>query len=297
MITTATAESTASQEAKIGGFYVLPSGIVAQENTAEISGFSELRIGRLETKLTNLSTASVATILATIRTEQRHPNPVAASFPQPKIRVLLVPLLAGNQSSTDCYQAARSAVYLDLFNLNTGLNMATITDEFTQSIKKDSGMRAPHSIPWRVVKHPSALLSDDSRWTGLTLPTTKAILAAPDSDLPPVVYEFARGVDGRTPKLHVVEEAARVVQAAANHTDGPHITVDDEDGDLDFHLRLNNGLLVMANLFPDGTIDASVYDDSQGIPVKTVRRMLQSETSADDLICLFEQGVGSVGTE
>ena len=85
--------------------------------------------------------------------------------------------------------------------------------------------------------------------------------------------------------------AARIVQAALDHTVGPEITVDDEDGDLDFHLRLTDGLLVMANLFPDGTIDASVYDDSQGIPVKTVKRMRRTSTSAAELIQLFQAGI------
>ena len=129
------------------------------------------------------------------------------------------------------------------------------------------------------------------------LPVTEITPAAPVTYLPPVVHEFARGVNGRRPSLNVVEVAARVVQSAAKHTNGPYITVDDEDGDLDFHLRLNDNLLVMANLFPDGTIDASVYDDSQGVPVKTVRRMRRSSTSAEELIGLFEQGVGRAGTE
>ena len=120
---------------------------------------------------------------------------------------------------------------------------------------------------------------------------------APVSDLPPVVREFAKGVNGIAPTLTIVEVAARVVRAAMKHTKGPHITVDDEDGDLDFHLRLADNLLVMANYFPDGTIDASVYDDSQGIPVKTVNRIRRSRTSADELISLFEQGVGCTGTE
>lgn len=110
------------------------------------------------------------------------------------------------------------------------------------------------------------------------------------SDLPPVVQEFANGVNGIAPTPAVVEAAARVVRAAVEHTKGPDITVDDEDGDLDFHLRLANNHLVMANLFRDGTIDASVYDDSTGIPVKTVKRMRRPVTSADALISLFEQG-------
>lgn len=126
---------------------------------------------------------------------------------------------------------------------------------------------------------------------------TEDVRNAPASDLPSVVREFAKGVNGVAPTPTTVEVAARVVRAAMKHTKGPHITVDAEDGDLDFHLRLADNLLVMANMFRDGTVDASVYDDSQGIPVKTIKRMRRSTTSADALISLFEQGVGCAGTE
>ena len=112
-----------------------------------------------------------------------------------------------------------------------------------------------------------------------------------ETPTPPVVQEFARGVEGVRPTAEAVVMATHIVQAALGHTVGPHITVDDEDGDLDFHLRLTDGLLVMANLFPDGTIDASVYDDSQGIPVKTVKRMRRASTSAEELIHLFRAGI------
>lgn len=111
-----------------------------------------------------------------------------------------------------------------------------------------------------------------------------------------VVAEFAAGVNGIHPTIDVVDVAARIVKAAVVYTVGPDFTVDDEDGDLDIHLQLNDGLLVMANLFPDGTIDASVYDGSQGIPVKTVKRMRRSTTSPEELISLFEKG-GCAGTE
>ena len=87
--------------------------------------------------------------------------------------------------------------------------------------------------------------------------------------------------------------AERIVRTAEEWTTGAHITVDDEGGDLDFHLRLADGLLVMANLFPDGTIDASVYDDSQGAPVAVVKRLRRSTTSEDDLITLFREAHGS----
>ena len=111
----------------------------------------------------------------------------------------------------------------------------------------------------------------------------------------PVVREFAAGCEGACPAADVVEMAARIVQAALDQTVGPEITFDDEDG-IDFHLRLANGLLAMANLFPDGTIDASVYDDSQGPPVKTVKRLRRSTTSAEDLIHLFRAGIHASAT-
>ena len=104
------------------------------------------------------------------------------------------------------------------------------------------------------------------------------------------VRKFALGLSGIQPDYAVVEMAERIVWAVHDFTLGSCITIDDEGGELDLQLRLNNGLLVMANLFPDGTIDASVYDDSQGIPVKTVKRMKRSTTSESELITLFRAG-------
>ena len=60
---------------------------------------------------------------------------------------------------------------------------------------------------------------------------------------------------------------------------------------MDIHLRLADGQLVMANIFPDGTIDASVYDDSHGAPVKMVKRMRRMTTSEGDLITLLRAGI------
>ena len=108
----------------------------------------------------------------------------------------------------------------------------------------------------------------------------------------PVVQKFAAGVDGfAAPTPAVVEQAERAVRAAINHTANTHITVDEDDGSLDFHLRLADGLLVMANLFADGAVDASVYDDRNGIPVQTVRRMRRAVAQAEDLVRLFQGGI------
>ena len=101
-----------------------------------------------------------------------------------------------------------------------------------------------------------------------------------------VIQEFASKIDPAMSKMEMVDKAVRITQAAIDNTKNLNLSVDDEDG-LDFSLRLANGYLVMANLFHDGSIDASVYDDSQGIPVKTIKRMPRYSTTEDDLINLF----------
>ena len=104
------------------------------------------------------------------------------------------------------------------------------------------------------------------------------------------------GVGEVLPQTDVVEMADRIMRAANNFTMGPHITVDDEDGSLDLHLRLGNGLLVMANIFPDGSIDASVYDDQRGPPVKVVKRMRRKTTGEQDLVDLFRATAHDLAT-
>ena len=106
-----------------------------------------------------------------------------------------------------------------------------------------------------------------------------------------VVNEFAQGVEGDVPTENAVRMADRIVCTALFYTTGTHITFDDDEGYLDFHLRLGNGLLVMANVFPDGGVDASVYDDSQGSPVQVVRRMRRGTTTGGELVDLFRAGV------
>ena len=106
----------------------------------------------------------------------------------------------------------------------------------------------------------------------------------------PVMREFSQGIGGDRPTEEIIRTAGLVVQACWEYTDGVHISFDDEDGCLDFHLRLRNGHLVMANVFLNGGVDASVYDDSQGTPVKLVRRLRRGQTSGEDLIELFRYG-------
>ena len=59
----------------------------------------------------------------------------------------------------------------------------------------------------------------------------------------------------------------------------PEITVD-VDGALSFDLRLANGWLLLAELDPDGALDASIYDDRQGILIKRLPRTTDSELIA-----------------
>jgi hypothetical protein len=105
-----------------------------------------------------------------------------------------------------------------------------------------------------------------------------------------VIQEFARGIGGDPTPREIVRTARLIVQACWEYTNGAHISFDDEDGNVDFHLRLRNGHLVMANFFLNGDVDASVYDDSQGPPVKLVRRLRRGRTSGEDLIELFRSG-------
>ncbi len=92
----------------------------------------------------------------------------------------------------------------------------------------------------------------------------------------PAVQEFAAGVDGAKPSAEVVEIATRLVQAALDYTADSEISVD-VDGALSFVLRLNDGRLVLAELDPDGAIDASKYDDEQGTNVERFPRATAEE--------------------
>ena len=109
------------------------------------------------------------------------------------------------------------------------------------------------------------------------------------------LIEFATGKANAVPlDASTIAQAERAVKTAVRHTIQPHITVDDDDGSLDFDLRLADGLLVMANLFPDGSVDASVYDRNNGIPVSTVRRIRRSNAAgAADFIRLLHGNTGA----
>ena len=55
--------------------------------------------------------------------------------------------------------------------------------------------------------------------------------------------------------------AVHFAQQAIWHSTKTEIDFDDEDGSLLFDLRLPNGLLLMAELYSDGTLYVGVHDD------------------------------------
>ena len=92
----------------------------------------------------------------------------------------------------------------------------------------------------------------------------------------PAVQEFAEGVEGAIPEPTVVRTANTIARAAIEKTVEPEISVD-IDGALSFDLRLANGLLLMAELDCQGGLDASIYDDKQGVLVKRLRNTTDAE--------------------
>ncbi len=97
-----------------------------------------------------------------------------------------------------------------------------------------------------------------------------------DAPAHPAISEFAEGIDGERPAPSVVDAANRIAQAAIEKTVQPEISVD-VDGALSFDLRLASGLLLMAELEVQGELDASIYDDKQGILIKRLRNATGSE--------------------
>ena len=74
--------------------------------------------------------------------------------------------------------------------------------------------------------------------------------------------------------------ATHIAKVSLDKTVEPEITVD-VDGALSFDLRLTDGRLVLAELEPGGTLDASVYDQ-QGSLVTRLRQVTEA-----DLVALF----------
>ena len=95
------------------------------------------------------------------------------------------------------------------------------------------------------------------------------------------IVVFATGLDGRQPEPGVVETANKIAAAALSMIVGPEVSVD-VDGALSFDLRTNDGRLILAELGPDGGLDASVYDSQD----KLLKRM--PAATAAELIARFQ---------
>ena len=72
---------------------------------------------------------------------------------------------------------------------------------------------------------------------------------------------FAAGVNDIKPAGHIVQMAASVTRYAIALLTEPEIDFDDEDGSLNFDLRLNNGHTMFIELYPDGRLFLGVYDE------------------------------------
>ena len=97
-----------------------------------------------------------------------------------------------------------------------------------------------------------------------------------------VVKAFSQGFNGGMPSPDTLRMANQLIKAATKGTIESEFYVDDSDGALGFMLRLNNGLLLMAELSVTGMLSGGTYDDSDsgGKQVKfidnvTVNQMLE----------------------
>ena len=95
------------------------------------------------------------------------------------------------------------------------------------------------------------------------------------------IIAFAKGLDGQQPQPGAIEIARCIASAALSMTIEPEVSVD-VDGALSFDLRTKDGRLVLAELGPDGGLDASVYDRQD----KFLKRM--PAATADELIASFQ---------
>lgn len=122
----------------------------------------------------------------------------------------------------------------------------------------------------------------------MTMPVSDIVGLEPESRAAdvrlPVVVEFAAGVEGVVPSPEVVAMAGRLAQAVVDYTGELAALVVDVDGALSIDLRLNDGLLLLAELSVDGYFDASVYDDKTGKAVRELRLPRATEAQFLDLL-------------
>ena len=78
------------------------------------------------------------------------------------------------------------------------------------------------------------------------------------------ITRFGSGLAGRRPDPRTTQAANQLAQAAVELTLEHEAYLDDADGTLGFMLRLNNGLLLLAELSADGVLSGGTYHDREG---------------------------------
>ncbi len=98
---------------------------------------------------------------------------------------------------------------------------------------------------------------------------------------------FAAGVNGIKSAGPIVRMAANIVRQAIDLLTEPEIDFDDEDGSLNFDLRLNNGHTMFIELYPDGNSYAGVYDETSEGDTETI--LFLSQPTEKQITELFSE--------
>ncbi|MCY3544629.1 MAG: hypothetical protein OXH22_11410 [Chloroflexi bacterium] len=101
----------------------------------------------------------------------------------------------------------------------------------------------------------------------------------------PEVSLFAKGVNDTNPADSLVQMADNIARQAITLLTEPEIDFDDEDGSLNFDLRLNNGHTMFMELYPDGRLFLGVYDTRAQGDSETI--LLLDNPSEKQIIELF----------
>ena len=103
----------------------------------------------------------------------------------------------------------------------------------------------------------------------------------------PEVSLFAAGVNDTKPADSLIQMAASIARQAIALLIEPEIDFDDEDGSLNFDLRLNNGHTMFVELQPDGNSYVGVYDETGEGDAKTL--LFLSDATEKQIIELFSE--------
>lgn len=99
---------------------------------------------------------------------------------------------------------------------------------------------------------------------------------------------FAAGVDDIKPDDNLIQMAASIARQAIALLTEPEIDFDDEDGSLNFDLRLNNGHTMFIELHPDGSSFTGVYSErSEDEYTKTI--LFLTDATEKQIVELFSE--------